>query len=274
MIRAGGRAVTDSTVRRAGQGDEQRRAEGLAVRRGVALAHRTRVNLAPGQVRSVLAAAGRAVPPRGLCRGGLPAHTRFGDLLVQLGDELVKVGRVLPGLGGLVAELLRFGALLDPPLLVVGGRVRGDAGFVLEVPAFPALRCAQRPGLFGAAGADVRQGVPAGDEHNIYLAGVEVGAAQLDRADAGAVLDGQVDDPWRASGMAIRCARADLAVVSVTGHLHLAGRLSRYRTSRTGGTRIAAARCHHRAGSGRWRRPGTAHRSARRSAWSRCLPLG
>ena len=99
-----------------------------------------------------------------------------------------------PAAVGLVAELLGFGAFLDPPLLVLGGRVRGDVGFVLEVPAFPALRRPQRPGPLGAGRADVRQGVPARDEHRVYLAGVQVGAAQLDRADAGAVLDGQVLD--------------------------------------------------------------------------------
>jgi len=38
------------------------------------------------------------------------------------------------------------------------------------------------------------QGVPAGDEHLVHLAGVEVGAAELDRTDAGSVLDGQVFD--------------------------------------------------------------------------------
>jgi hypothetical protein len=79
------------------------------------------------------------VPPRRAVRGGLPAHARLGDLLVQFADELVKVGRILPGAGGLVAELLGFGALLDPPPLVLRRRVGGDVGFVLEVPAFPAL---------------------------------------------------------------------------------------------------------------------------------------
>ena len=36
--------------------------------------------------------------------------------------------------------------------------------------------------------------MPAGDEDLVDLAGVEVAAAQLDRPDAGAVLDGQVAD--------------------------------------------------------------------------------
>jgi hypothetical protein len=54
----GGRSVlTDPAVGRASQGDEQRGTEGLAIRRGVGLAHRPRADLATGQVRGVLAAA-------------------------------------------------------------------------------------------------------------------------------------------------------------------------------------------------------------------------
>ena len=63
---------------------------------------------------------------------------------------------------------------------------------------------------------------------------------------------------WRASGIAIRCARVVLpvaAVVSVTGHPdpggrhhdHLGGRWPRCRTSRTGGTQSAVAPCRHQA---------------------------
>ena len=40
----------------------------------------------------------------------------------------------------------------------------------------------------------MRQGVPARHEHRVYFPGVQVGAAQLDGPDAGAVLDGQVPD--------------------------------------------------------------------------------
>ena len=87
----------DPAVGRAGQREEQGRAEGLAVRSGVGLADRARVELPLGQVRGVLAAAGGAVPPCGLGRGGFPADARIGDLVVQLGDQLVKVGGVLSG---------------------------------------------------------------------------------------------------------------------------------------------------------------------------------
>src|SRR5262249_7026638 len=69
-----GRAVlADPAVGRAGQGDEQGGAEGLAVRRDIGLAHGAGANLAAGQVWSVLAAPGRAMPPGRLGRGDLPA---------------------------------------------------------------------------------------------------------------------------------------------------------------------------------------------------------
>jgi len=61
-----GAAGIDPAVGRAGQRDEQRGAEGLAVRRGEGLADRAGADLALGEVRGVLAAAGGAVPPRGL----------------------------------------------------------------------------------------------------------------------------------------------------------------------------------------------------------------
>jgi hypothetical protein len=57
-------------------------------------------------------------------------------------------------------------------------------GFVREVPAFPALRRPQLLGSFGAGGAFAGQGRAAGDHDLFDLAGVEVGAAELDRADA------------------------------------------------------------------------------------------
>ncbi len=69
-------------------------------------------------------------------------------------------------------------------------------GFVLEVPAFPALCGAQGPGAVGAGRADAGQGVAAGHEHLVHGPGVQVGAAQLDGADARAVLDGQVLDDF------------------------------------------------------------------------------
>ena len=99
-----------------------------------------------------------------------------------------------PSSVGLVAHGLGLGPLFDPPLLVLGRRVRLDDRFGLQVPAFPALRGPQRLGAFRARRAHRGQGVPARDEHLLDGPGGYVGAAQLHRADAGAVLDGQVAD--------------------------------------------------------------------------------
>jgi len=63
---------------------------------------------------------------------------------------------------------------------------------MVEVPALAALRRAQGPGSFGAAGADGGEGVAAGDEYLFGLPGAGVGAPQLDGADAATVRDGQL----------------------------------------------------------------------------------
>ena len=75
------------------------------------------------------------------------------------------------------------------------------------------------------------QGVPARDEHLLNVAGVEIGAAELDRADARAVLDGQVLDhlPGQRHGHPLRRVVLSQAG-SVTGHLRLRGHQSRCRT--------------------------------------------
>jgi hypothetical protein len=160
------------------------------------------------------------MPPGRTIRSDLAADARVGDFLVQLADEPVQIGGVPPGRRGVVAELPSLGTLLDPPSLVLGGRVGFDLGFVLEVPALPALGRPQALGPLRAGRADAGEGVPAGDEYRVGFAGVEVGAAELDGADAGTVLDGRSRTTWRASGIAIRCARVVLAVLalSVTGH--------------------------------------------------------
>jgi hypothetical protein len=85
---------------------------------------------------------------------------------------------------------LRLGPVGDRGPLVLAGRVRVDDRFVIEVPAFAALRGPQGPGPLGAGRADRGQGVPAGDEDLLDVTGVDVGAAELDRAQAGAVLSG------------------------------------------------------------------------------------
>ena len=127
-------------------------------------------------------------------REHVAAHPRVGDLLVQLADPLVQLGRVEAFVGEGVPVGLRLGAVGDQGPLLPGGRVGVDDGFVVEVPAFAALGGAQDPGAFGARRADRGQGVPARDEDLLDVAGVDLGAAQLHRPLAGAVLGGQVLD--------------------------------------------------------------------------------
>jgi hypothetical protein len=108
-LRVGGCSVlADPAVGRAGQRDKQRRPEGLAARGGIGLSDRARADLAARQVRGVLTAPGGPVPPRRFGGGGFPADTRAGDLIVQFGNQLVKVGRVSTGSGGTVTLLLGF----------------------------------------------------------------------------------------------------------------------------------------------------------------------
>jgi hypothetical protein len=52
-----------------------------------------------------------------------------------------------------VAAGLDFGAVFDPPFLVIGGRVGLEVGFAVEVPAFAALRGAQALGPLGGYGS-------------------------------------------------------------------------------------------------------------------------
>jgi hypothetical protein len=65
---------------------------------------------------------------------------------------------------------------------------------VVEVPAFATLRGAQGLVPLSAGRADRDESVPARDEHLLDLAGVDVGAAELDGADTAAVGDGQFAD--------------------------------------------------------------------------------
>jgi hypothetical protein len=129
-----------------------------------------------------------------LIREHVAAHPRVGNLLIQLADPLVQVGRIETLIGQRVAVGLRLGAVGDQGLLFPGGRVWVDDGFVVEVPAFPALGSPQDPGAFGAGRADRVQGVPARDEDLLDIASVNLGAAQLHRPLADAMLGGQVLD--------------------------------------------------------------------------------
>src|SRR5215831_19235531 len=78
--------------------------------------------------------------------GDLAADPGAGDLDIELVDQRVMIGRVLPGGTGLVAAQLSLGAHGQPELLQLIGRGWGQVRLVLEVPAFPALRRPQRLG--------------------------------------------------------------------------------------------------------------------------------
>jgi hypothetical protein len=127
-------------------------------------------------------------------REDIAADPGVGDLLVQLADPLVQLVsvEVLSGQG--IPVGLCLSPVGDAGLLLVVGRVWFDDRFVVQVPAFAALRGAEQPGSFGAWRADRGEGVPAGDEDLLDVAGVDVGAAQLDRPQAGAVLGGYLFD--------------------------------------------------------------------------------
>ena len=100
-----------------------------------------------------------------------------------------------PASRSLITQPLSFSALPDPPPLVLGGRAGVHDGLCLEVPAFRALHSPRRPRARSAHDGHTEARVcPARREHLLDLTGVEVGAAQLHRPDAGAVLDGQVVD--------------------------------------------------------------------------------
>jgi hypothetical protein len=132
------------------------------------------------------------VPPVRAGRQHLAAYPGLGDLCIQLGEQLIQLGRVLAPERGGIADQLGISALFDPPQLLVIGRVGLEDRFGLEVPAFPALRHPQVLGPVRARRADRRQRVPARDQHRFGLARGQVGAAQLDRPDAPAMTDGQV----------------------------------------------------------------------------------
>ena len=192
-------SLADFAVGRAGEGEEHRRAEGLAVRGGVGLAHGVRADLPLRQVGGVLAAAGGPVAARsGLCRGRRCRAAR--DRLisrVQVVDQFIQLGGVLPGVGRAVPVGLGLGAVLDPHGLFVVGRGCGRDGLGVQVPPFPALAGAQVLGPFRARRAHAGQRGTAGHEDLVHLAGVGVGAAELDRAQARAVVRRRPSGPHR-----------------------------------------------------------------------------
>jgi hypothetical protein len=86
-------------------------------------------------------------------RGQHPtADSSIGDLLVQLADPLFQLASVKAFTGQGVPVGLRLGPVGDRGALVLGSRVRVDDGFVVQVPAFAALRGPQDPGPLGTGG--------------------------------------------------------------------------------------------------------------------------
>ena len=92
-----GAVASHAPVAGAGEGDEHRRPERLAVRCFVGLADGPRGDLPAGQVRGVLAAPRRAVTADRAGGQHVAAHPGPGDLLVQVPDRLVVPGGVLAG---------------------------------------------------------------------------------------------------------------------------------------------------------------------------------
>jgi hypothetical protein len=240
--------MVDPAVGRAGQRDEQGRPEGGAVRGGVGLAQGARGDLAPGQVRRVLAAPGRPVTACWPVGGDVPAHAGLGDLLVQLADELVEVGRVLPGRLGLVVELLGFGAQGDPVLLVLGGRsgVRsGSCSRCQPSRHWAARRVLARSAQDGQTWARV---CPHGTRTcSTWPVSRLVRRSWIGRMQAPCSTARSLTT-CRASGIVIRSARVVLVVgVSITAHLQRVRRQSRCRPSRTDGIPPAVGKRRRRA---------------------------
>ena len=73
--------------------------------------------------------------PGGASREDIATDARAGDLGVQLGDQLVVVGRVLAGGFGLVAPVLGLGAVLNADELLVVRRVGVERRFVIKAAA-------------------------------------------------------------------------------------------------------------------------------------------
>src|SRR5258707_3277731 len=190
----GGAIVADAAVAVAGQGEEHGRPVAGAVGCGVDLAGGPAADRPPGQVGGVLPVPGGPGTPGPACllivrrasggAGQAASDAGARELVIEFGDELVQLGGVLASRGCLVAADLGVRAEGEPGFLLVVRRRCRVGGFVLEVPAVAALLGAQRPGAFGAGRAGGVEGGAARDQDLGDLAGVEVGAAELDGPDA------------------------------------------------------------------------------------------
>jgi hypothetical protein len=83
------------------------------------------------------------------CRQDRAAKPRIGDLLVQFADPLIQLTRIEAFACQDVPAFLRLGPVGDQRPLVLGSQVRVNDGFVVQVPAFAALRGPQDPGPLG-----------------------------------------------------------------------------------------------------------------------------
>ena len=187
-------AVVDPTVRRAGQRDEQRGAERRAVRRGVRLPQGARADLLLGRS----GASWRRRVDR--CRrAGRPGATfpRTPDLVISSSSSRMSSSKSSVSCPAALAWSRDCWASARIVIhhcwssIAASGVRSGSSSSCHPSRHCTARRVLARSAQDGQAWARV---CPQGNEHLVHLAGVEVGAAELDRTDAGSVLDGQVFD--------------------------------------------------------------------------------
>ena len=195
-----GAVVADPAVTVTGQGEEHRGPVALPVRRGVHPAGGTRGDLAGGQRGGVLAAPGGPGPAGALpvaaavAGGNFAADPGPGDLGIELADQFVIAGGVLPGGRGGVAAQLSLGAHGQPELLQLIGRGRAQVRLVLQVPALPALHRPQRLRPLRTRRADAGQSRPARHHQRRGLSRLGVSATQLHRPQTPAASLGDLPD--------------------------------------------------------------------------------
>src|SRR3569833_93325 len=154
-----------------GEGDEQGRAEGLAVRGGVDLADRPGRDRTTWQVWDVLATSGGPLRTVRDVRGDLADDTGSGEFAVDLPQQLPQFRGILTCCFGFLRLGLDLGALFHPEALFFVRVCADDDWLFLQVPALPALR---RPDLalpLRARRTHRRQGVPARQVHDLALTG-------------------------------------------------------------------------------------------------------
>jgi hypothetical protein len=199
-VRINRRAVVpNSAVAVEGQREERRGLEHATVPALERSSDRRWRHLEPRQVRRVLPAARRPLPPHGLRsvlgradRVEMAPHPRLGDRLVQFDERRVKFGDLIP-LGVLLSAVAFEHEVRPQPnerLLTLGGLVRIREWFVRSVPSFSALLLPQPASPFRARRAFVLAGGTTRQVDDLRLPAVEVGSPEQDRPGTDAVLDG------------------------------------------------------------------------------------